>query len=235
MNAAPGSTGLVERVLRDRALRDEGRADPVLAARLVGLRAWQSTRLQATYADLSGTERYADAVAYFRDELYGTHDASPRDDDLARASRVLERALPAKALAALERAIDLEILSQELDLAMARALGADPIDAEHYADVYRRIGRRDERERQIAALVGLGTYLDSIIHAPGLGLLVRLARGPAHAAGFGALHDFLERGFRAFGRMGGAEEFLETIRARETRILERLYAGAPDPFEGTAP
>ena len=58
----------------------------------------------------------------------------------------------------------------------------------------------------------------------------RLARGPAHAAGFGALHDFLERGFVAFDRMRGADEFLDAVRERETRLLERLYAGEQNPF-----
>jgi hypothetical protein len=234
MSTAPSPDGLAERVLRDRALRVEGRADAAFAARVDGLREWQSARLQATYADLSRDDRYAPAVAFFRDELYGAHDATPRDDDLARASRLLERALPANALAALVRAIDLEILSQELDLDMARALGTAALDANAYADAYRRVGRRADRELQIEALVGLGAYLDSIVHAPGLGLLVRLARRPAHAAGFGALHDFLERGFQAFGSMGGAGDFLATIRERETRILERLYAGVKDPFEGAA-
>lgn len=235
MSASSASAGLADRVLRDRELRAEGRATAALATRVDGLRAWQSTRLQATYADLSRDRRYAAAIAFFCDELYGVHDAAPRDDDLARASHVLERALPATALAALTRAIDLEILSQELDLEMARAVGASRLDAASYAEAYRRVGRRADRELQIEGLVGLGAYLDSIVHAPGLGLLVRLARRPAHAAGFGALHDFLERGFQAFGSMGGAGEFLAAIRERETRILERLYAGATDPFEGAAP
>jgi hypothetical protein len=31
--------------------------------------------------------------------------------------------------------------------------------------------------------------------------------------------------------MHGATEFLGTVRARERRAMERLFAGAPDPFE----
>lgn len=221
-------------VARDRELRACGRADPDLERRLVALRAWQAARLQATYADLSQQPRYAAAVAFFRDELYGAHDPTPRDDDLERATRVFERALPANALAALCSAVDLEILSQEFDLAMARALDTATLNAATYADAYRTVGRRADRERQVTELVALGTYLDGLVHAPGLRLLVRMARGPAHAAGFGALHDFLERGFQAFGGMGGADEFLAAIRERETRILVRLFAGAKDPFEGAA-
>jgi len=67
--------------------------------------------------------------------------------------------------------------------------------------------------------------------------LVHLARRPAHAAGFGAMQEFLERGLDAFEGMKGADEFLETIRRREWRWMERLFAGVADPFEfeGTAP
>jgi hypothetical protein len=31
--------------------------------------------------------------------------------------------------------------------------------------------------------------------------------------------------------MHGAEEFLSTIRDREVRAMERVFAGTPDPFE----
>jgi hypothetical protein len=60
---------------------------------------------------------------------------------------------------------------------------------------------------------------------------LRLARRPARAGGFGQLQDFLERGFSAFKQMGGAAEFLATIERRETRILERLFAGTARPFD----
>ena len=61
--------------------------------------------------------------------------------------------------------------------------------------------------------------------------LVRLARAPAHAAGFGLLQEFLERGLVAFETMHGADHFLQTIRARELRAMDRLFAGEDDPFE----
>jgi hypothetical protein len=45
------------------------------------------------------------------------------------------------------------------------------------------------------------------------------------------LQEFLERGLDAFEAMHGATEFLGTVRARERRAMERLFAGAADPFE----
>ena len=55
--------------------------------------------------------------------------------------------------------------------------------------------------------------------------LLKMLHRPAHLAGFGALQDFLERGFSAFKNMQGADEFLATIERRETRIMESLFAG----------
>ncbi|MFQ5611263.1 MAG: hypothetical protein ACE5H9_03930 [Anaerolineae bacterium] len=66
---------------------------------------------------------------------------------------------------------------------------------------------------------------------PLVGLSLRLAGGPARQAGWHELQDFLERGFAAFKRMRGADRFLRTLESRERRILERIFAGEPDPFE----
>jgi hypothetical protein len=233
MNSPARATRLTALLTRDRELRAAARETPAFARHVDALRSWQAARLERTYADLGVQPRYAGAIAFFLQELYGAHDATPRDQDLARASHLLERALPDSALQALERAIALEILSQDFDLAMARVLPPGrAITGPAYADAYRAVGLRVDRERQIDALVGLGAYLDTLVRKPGLGLLVRLARGPAHAAGFAALHDFLERGFEAFGRMKGADTFLATVRARETRLMERAFGGDPDPFGG---
>jgi hypothetical protein len=100
-----------------------------------------------------------------------------------------------------------------------------------YAEAYRHAGRRADRERQIALTSKIGEYLDGVVRKPIIRGLVRLARGPAHAAGFGLLQEFLERGLDAFEAMHGATEFLGTVRSRERRAMERLFASTADPFE----
>jgi hypothetical protein len=211
-------------------------ADPLCASALERLKAWQSARLARTYADLAAAPRYTAAAAFFLGELYGGTEAPPRDRDLRRAAGALERLLPAKALAVLKRAIALEIATQRLDAALAAGLpvGA-PITAAAYAHAYASSAPRAEREAQLAAIIEIGMVLDRLVRHASIGVLLKLAHGPAHAAGLGALQDFLERGFAAFRATGGAEEFLATIRARESQLLERLYAGEADPFRGMAP
>ena len=55
-------------------------------------------------------------------------------------------------------------------------------------------------------------------------------RRPARAAGFAALQSFLERGFAAFRKMGGAGAFLATIDERERRLMEAIFGGESAPF-----
>jgi hypothetical protein len=225
---------LVALIAQNEAERARLGAEPGRAVLLARLRDWQRARLARTYADLAALPRYATAVAFFLGELYGGANAAPRDRDLKRAAGALERLLPAKALAVLKQAIALEIATRHLDAALAAQLPADaPLTDAAYAAAYRSSAPRAGREAQLAAILEIGAELDRLVRHASLGVLLRLARGPAHAAGLGALHDFLERGFAAFRTTGGAADFLAVIRERETQLLERLYAGEAQPLRGT--
>jgi hypothetical protein len=227
----PAERGNLGRLLeRNAALRDVFADDGALQKQLLRLQKWQSQRLMRSHDDLHRSPRYRLAVEFFFNELYGT-DARRRDADLIKVQSAMERLLPREGLVALCLAIDLETLSQELDAQVTRALAPGAITDERYAEAYRQAGRRADRERQIELMDEIGTYLDGVVRKPIVRGLVRLARGPAHAAGFGLLQEFLERGLTAFEAMHGAGEFLRTIRAREMRVMERLFAGTADPFE----
>ena len=228
----PGRRGELRELLdRNAALRDVFADSPASRARLAELQKWQSQRLLKSHADLRASPRYRAAVEFFFKELYSGGDPRARDRDLQRVHHVMERLLPREALRALMLAIELEIISQELDAEVVRGLPAGPITVAGYAQGYRSAGRRPDRERQIELTGMIGGYLDHVVRKPIIRALVRLARGPAHAAGFGTLQEFLERGLDAFEAMHGAGEFLSTIRDREVRAMERVFAGTPDPFE----
>jgi len=216
---------------RNAALRNVFGDAPEQHGRLVELQRWQTQRLLRSHADLRANPRYRKAVEFFFKELYGGGDPRSRDRDLLRVQHVMEKLLPSAALRALCLAIELEILSQELDADVTRGLPAGPVTVGTYAEGYRQAGRRADRMRQIELLHLIGGYLDDVVRKPIISALVRLARRPAHAAGFGTLQEFLERGLDAFEAMHGAGEFLATMRERETRAMERVFSGTPDPFE----
>lgn len=231
-NKARVERGELTRLLqRNAGLRDVFSGDDASSRRLAELQAWQSRRLLQSHADLRANPRYRKAVEFFFEDLYGGGDPRTRDHDLARVHHVMERLLPRQALSALCLAIELEVMSQELDAEVVRRLPPGPITVESYAEAYRRAGRPADRGRQIELLGVIGRYLDGVVHKPLVHTLVRYARRPAHAAGFGALQDLLERGLDAFEAMHGSEEFLAIIREREVRAMNRVLARTPDPFE----
>jgi len=227
-----GDPGELGRLLeRNAALREVFVDAPASRARLEELQRWQSQRLLRSHADLRASPRYRLAIEFFFNELYAAGDPRARDRDLQRVHRVMERLLPADALRALMLAIELEILSQELDADVVKGLPDGPVRVETYAEGYRRAGRRADRERQIELLGAIGGFLDAVVKRPVIRGLVHFARKPAHAAGFGTLQEFLEHGLDAFEAMHGADEFLATLREREWRAMERVFEGAADPFE----
>lgn len=201
------------------------------------LRTWQADRLARTYADLLANPRYLPAARFFLEDLYGPKDFSERDDEVARILPTMTRLLPVSAVQTFALAVELDCLSEQLDAALANALreanAADKplvIDAPRYAAAFRRCANRPDRERQVALVGEIGVALDALARKPLIAKAVEMMRVPAHAAGLGELHEFLERGFLAFRHMQGASEFLAVIDQRERRILDRLFAGAPNPF-----
>jgi hypothetical protein len=206
-------------------------ADPALGAALSRLRGWQSRRLRATYADLAQSPRYAEAIAFFQDDLYGPGDFSRRDADLARIVPVMTRMLPARMLEVVADATDLNALSFRLDRALLAHLPRhDAFDVADYCRAYRRAGDMASRTRQIELIGTVGHAIDRYGGKRSVRQALHLMRVPARAAGFAALQDFLERGFVSFARMDGADEFLAVVDARERAILEAIVAGSDAPF-----
>ena len=226
MSASAASASPLGRLIeRMRVLENLEAGDAGLAARLHQLHTWQSERLARTYADLAADPAQAPALHFFLTDLYGPQDFHRRDQDLARAGAILERTLPQSALGVLLDALELNVLSAELDHDLAHALAPGPISPATYADAYRRTGRFPDRRRQIDLIVRVGEQLARTVRQPLVGFALRAARAPAYLAGFGTLQEFLERGFQAFSRLGSELSFLDTIRARETALSETLARG----------
>jgi hypothetical protein len=222
-------------------LHAERLANPILAGSLERVATWQARRLRATYADLAAQARYVRAIDFFETDLYGGGDFARRDADLARVMPVMARMLPAGVIGTVAKAVELNALSQELDrLLLARLPRPDGrFTVAEYCRAFRRMGRRADRERQIALIGEIGTALDHYVDKPLILGALKMMRQPAKLAGLGALQHFLERGVDAFRRMHGAEIFLATVAARETALVDTVFAGEtapfPDPLETLRP
>jgi len=199
------------------------------AAALRELQAWQAARLVATSEDLRRDPSCAEAVGFFLSDIYGPQDYSRRDQQLKRAWRILQRTLPVEALGLLGRAVELQQLTAQLDAAMAAQIGTAPLSGASYAAAYRAVGSPESRRRQIDLVLSIAGDLGRLVQHDWMALALRAAHIPAHVAGFGALQDFLERGFAAFRRMQGSQRLLDAIRERETRLSEFFFQGGDDP------
>lgn len=212
--------------------------DPVRGAnaspRLATLRAWQARRLEASFADVLADPRMHAAGRFFLSDLYADRDFSARDRDVDRIMPVVVHLLPESLLRAARDAIELHALSHALDLRLVDAMGRhrlDRLDESRYGEVYREAGLPRLRRRQIALVVAVGRSLDAAVQRHGVHRLLRASRFPARAAGLSELQGFLERGFDAFARLGGAGPFLQRVARGEGEVSRRLFAGHPRPFD----
>lgn len=224
---------LIDRLDRLGELRRERHGDPEREARLHRLTAWQAERLASTHRDLLENPRYRAAVEFFLTDLYAPMDFRQRDLHLVKLSPILAKVLSEKALHTMGSALEMNILTEELDAAMDRALvsaGSPELTEASYASAYRSCGEADKRRRQIGLIREVGEALDEIVTRPWIQRALRMARRPASLSGLADLHALLERGYHAFHSMRGADEFLDAIVGRELEIMRRIHDGHPEPF-----
>lgn len=223
---------LVRQVTRAIELHAEHATNPILAGAMERLADWQGRRLVQTYADLAAQPRYRAAIEFFRSDLYGSDQIPRRDADLARVVPIMTRMLPARVIGTIASAMEVSVLSHELDrLVLARLPRSDgAFTVAEYCKAYRRAANLSVRRRQIELIVEVGWALDEHVRKPLIRAALKMMRQPARLAGFAELHDFLDRGFRAFRDMRGVDEFLATIEKRETAIMETIADGESDPF-----
>jgi len=198
-------------------------ATPGLAHSVAALKAYQQQRFARTHAGLLAHPRYGRAANFFLNELYGPQDFTQRDAQFSRIVPALVRLFPADTVGTVESLAAVHALSERLDTAMAIHLGGAAPARESYVRAWQGTGEPEARARQVELVMSVGQALDRHTRSFVLRASLKAMRGPARAAGMGALQTFLESGFDAFGAMGGAKEFLSLIQARETALAKRLF------------
>lgn len=216
------------------SLRDSGRSSAELGQSVARLKHLQALRFRGTYADLTTDVRFAPATSFFLEELYGERDFASRDAQFFKVAGALERMLPGAAVDTAVTLARLHVLSEELDYHMA----ATSIDfsifpksarqaSANYVHAWRKVGRREDRMRQLRMVLTLGQDLIRLTNTRGLRLILRMMHAPANAAGFGALQHFLEYGFDTFASMsktgGHSAQFMSSIRDREIEMIDMLF------------
>ena len=188
---------------------------------------WQLDYMLAFFDDLIRTHDYADAVDFIISDLAGVA-VSKRDQDIERASGVIVNTLPLYPLETAAAALELNAAALDINLAILRELlvGGDLPDRIEESDYVRacRAASSYEECMHLVRLAGeLGKTLKTLVRVPLLGGLLRTMRAPAHAAGFGALQEFLETGFNRFRRIPDIDLFLEQLVEGLDDVFQRIY------------
>lgn len=216
------------------------RQDHPLGDAVEALGAWQADRLRRTHHDLYTSPRYREALDFLLDDLYSPRDFSRRDDDIDRIFPYLVKLLPESALHTLAQLVELNLISQKLDLAMTQWLARERdcsaenmrlLTREGYAQAYRECGCIEQRRRQITLVDAVGRDLEHYVSNRSLRMALRMMERPAKMAGLGELYQFISDGVHAFRAMGGVNELLDRITEREIWIMEQMLTGNPVPLE----
>lgn len=197
---------------------------------------WQAQRLKATHRDLYDHPGYRPGLEFLLTDLYAPAGMTRRDDNIDRVFPKMVKWLPDNLLDTFAGLVELNLVTQELDLELAELLDRDPqllaeLDSPAYCEAYRASQRLDDRSRQIELVAEVGQQLDRYVRNRTLGWLLSMAKTPAEMADLSDLHSFLHRGYSAFRKMDNVDRLIERLVWRERRVMEQILAGHPAPFE----
>ena len=214
-------------IARSNDLHREYLGDLELLASYDRFTRWQLDYMLPFFGDLLGPKGYAEAVDFVVSDLCGVG-ISDRDRDIERATPVIVRSLPGRSLETAAAAVELNAAALEINLGIWRALldGRElpaVITEAEYIVACRATSSHEECMSLVSLAVDLGDALKSLVRVPLIYGLLRTMRGPAHAAGFGALQEFLETGFVTFRQISDIDRFLELLHRRMDQIFDHIY------------
>jgi hypothetical protein len=196
---------------------------------------WQAERLKNTHQDLYRHPGYHTGLEFLLTDLYAPAGMTRRDDNIDRVFPKMVKWLPDHLLATFASLVELNLITQSLDLELAELLAqqgfsATGLDDERYCEAYRASKQLAIRERQLALVAETGQELDRYVRNRTLGWLLSMTRGPAEMADLGDLHSFLHRGYSAFRKMNRVDLLIDRLLSREQRVMDNILAGHPTPF-----
>ncbi|MEX0604773.1 MAG: hypothetical protein WD623_05850 [Marinobacter sp.] len=211
------------------------KATQPLAEYQPALALWQSERLKTTHADLYRHPSYHHGLAFLLSDLYTPVADNRRDDDIDRVFPKMVKWLPDSLLDTFAGMVELNHLTQQLDLSLLEQLienraDLDNLQPESYCAAFRAVGNVDSRERQISLIAQVGSQLNRYVKSRSVGWLLGMSRGPADMAGLEDLHAFLHRGYSAFQAMDRVDVLINEVVARERQVVAQILAGDQEPF-----
>ncbi|MEX2476405.1 hypothetical protein [Marinobacter sp.] len=196
---------------------------------------WQAMRLRSTHQDLYRHPGYHTGLEFLLTDLYAPASMTRRDDNIDRVFPRMVKWLPDNLLDTFAGLVELNLVTQQLDLEMAdilacRGVVIERMSTAEYCGAFRASGQAAQRERQISLVAEVGHQLDRYVRNRTLGWLLSMSRGPADMADLGDLHSFLHRGYSAFRQMDEVDALIERLITRERQVLANILSHHPQPF-----
>ena len=194
------------------------------------LQAFQSARINATYADIKNSDEYAQIGKFFFEKLYAPEDFSFRDTSMKTLHKLLDGKIYTGIISAVSKVIELHDLTDSQDDRMveqmiAMGVGVD-MDMDQYQKVYRSLDNYDQRIAQIE----LSAEVTRIFHRLSKKWIVAVSlntvRTAAHLIGMGKILDFIHEGYTGFRVIKNIDFFVETIDSRERAWHDEIWSNA---------
>ncbi|GGC62605.1 FFLEELY motif protein [Marinobacter halophilus] len=196
---------------------------------------WQAKRLKSTHQDLYLHPGYHTGLEFLLTDLYAPAGMTRRDDNIDRVFPKMVKWLPDHLLNTFAGLVELNLITQSLDLELAewfgdRSINTRQLSGEIYCEAYRASRQLPVRERQLQLVADTGQQLDRYVRNRTLGWLLSITRGPADMAELGDLHSFLHRGYSAFRNMDKVDQLIVRLIGREQQVMRNILASHPEPF-----
>jgi hypothetical protein len=193
------------------------------------LQAFQSARLNDTYADLKNDPEYAKIGHFFFEKLYAPEDFSFRDTSIKKLHRLLKGKVYKGMVTAITQVIELHELSDMLDDRMAERMiktgVGENMEMDHYQEIYRSLDNYDQRIYQIKLSTEVTRAFHKLSKKWVVALSLKTVRSAAHFIGMGKIIDFVYEGYDGFRTIKKIDFFVETVEQRETAWHDEIWYG----------
>ncbi len=193
------------------------------------LQAFQSARLNDTYADLKNDPEYAKIGHFFFEKLYAPEDFSFRDTSIKNLHRLLKGKVYKGMVTAITQVIELHELSDMLDDRMVERMiktgVGENMEMDHYQEIYRSLDNYDQRIYQIKLSTEVTRAFHKLSKKWVVALSLKTVRSAAHFIGMGKIIDFVYEGYDGFRTIKKIDFFVETVEQRETAWHDEIWYG----------
>lgn len=191
------------------------------------LQAFQSNRLNQTYADLKNNPEYAKIGVFFFEKLYAPDDFSFRDTSIKQLHKLLRGKIYKGIISAVSQVIELHELTDELDNRMVEQMIHFNIGTEltmkDYQKVYCGLNNYNQRLYQIRLSTNVTKTFHRLSQKWIVAVSLKTIRTAAHLVGVGKIIDFIYEGYEGFKAMKNIDYFVETVEEREIAWHNKIW------------